>query len=126
MAKNGLATLTDDNQVPIATGATPTPAGTDLCVSHGGVKTAVLAAGAGTVVVKASPGRLCKVVVTAAGTATDNITIYDNASAASGTVLAVIAGGGTVGTVYDLQMPAANGIFASNVASGPAVTISYL
>lgn len=87
--------------------------------------TSAIAAGAGTTVVKASPGRLIKAVITTAGTSTDNITIYDNASAGSGTVLGVIAGGGTVGTMVTFDLPALNGITAVNVASGPAVTIGF-
>ncbi len=139
MAKNGIVTLYDDNGLPLATTLTgknsSLPPYGALCVSDngtpilqtsGGTATTAVAAGAGNTVVKAGAGRLCKVVVTAAGTSTDNLTIYDNASAASGTVLAVIPGGGTVGAVYDLNMPAANGIFAVNVASGPAATVSYV
>lgn len=87
--------------------------------------TTAIAAAAGTTVVKAGPGHLARVVVTAAGTATDNITIYDNASAGSGTVLGVIPGGGTVGAIVSFDLPALNGITAVNVASGPAVTIGY-
>jgi hypothetical protein len=87
--------------------------------------TAPIAAGASTTIVKAGPGRLVRVVVTAAGTSTDNITIYDNAAAGSGTVLGVIPGGGTVGAIISFDLPALNGITAVNVASGPAVTIGY-
>lgn len=138
MAKNGLATLYDDNGLPIAstlTGKSGTSApfaalcvsdnGTPILQTGGGTTTAAIAASAGTTVVKATAGRLCKAVVTTAGTATDNITVYDNATTGSGTILAIIPGGTTVGTVYDLQMPAANGITAVNVASGPAVTLSF-
>lgn len=137
MATNGLATLYDDNGKPIA--STQTGKGNSLygalCVSDngtpvlqttGGTTTVAIAASAGTTVVKASAGRVCKAVVTTAGTASDNITIYDNATTGSGTVLAIVPGGTTVGTVFDLQMPAANGITVVNVASGPAITLSYV
>lgn len=87
--------------------------------------TAPVAAAAGTTIIKASPGHLARVVVTAAGTATDNITIYDNASSGSGTVLGVIPGGGTAGAIVSFDLPALNGITAVNVASGPAVTIGF-
>jgi hypothetical protein len=108
MAKNGIVTPYDDNGYP-------------------GVAafTATVAAGAGTTVIKGAPGRLCRVVVTAGGTASDNITIYDNASAGSGTPLAVIPGGGAAGQIFTLDLPAVNGITAVNVASGPAATIGY-
>jgi hypothetical protein len=137
MATNGLTTPYDDMGHPIA--STLTGKGNALygalCVSDngvpmlstsGGALTAAIAAGASTTAIKAAPGRVCRAVVTTAGTATDNITIYDNASAGSGTILAIIPGGTAVGTVIDIQMPAANGIYAVNVASGPAVTLSYV
>lgn len=108
MALNGIVTEYDDLGFPSSAAFTK-----------------VVAAGAGTTIIKAAPGRLLKAVVTAAGTATDNITIYDNPSAGSGTILAVIPGGGTVGTIYTLDLPAAAGITAVNVASGPGVTLGY-
>jgi hypothetical protein len=137
MAKNGLATLYDDNGVPISSTATVgllkakgnalrvADNGTPILVSTAGSTAVAIAASAGTTVLKAAAGRLCRAVVTTAGTSADNITIYDNATTGSGTVLGVIPGGGTVGTVFDFQMPAVNGITAVNVASGPAATISY-
>lgn len=108
MSKYTLVTLYDDAGFPAAAAFT-----------------APIAAGASTTTLKPSPGRLCRVVVTTAGTSADNITIYDNASAGSGEVLATIPGGGTVGTVYALDVPAVNGITVVNVASGPAVTIGW-
>lgn len=108
MAQNGIVTDYSDNGNPSSA-----------------TRTAAVAAAAGTTVIKASPGRIIRVVVTTAGTATDNITLYDNASAGSGLVLGVIPGGGTVGAIITLDMPAVNGITAVNVASGPAVTVAY-
>lgn len=108
MPMNGVTTRYDDAGYPSA-------------ATH----TAAVAAGAGTTVIKASPGRLLRAVLTTAGTATDNITVVDNASTNSGTVLGVILGGGTVGTVYTFDLPAVNGITAVNVSGGPAATFSY-
>ncbi len=108
MAKNGEITLYDDNGYPEAAAFT-----------------APVAAGAGTTVIKESAGRLCRAVVTTAGTASDNAIIYDNPSAGSGTVLAVIPGGGEVGAIIVLDLPAENGVTAVNVASGPAFTVGY-
>lgn len=137
MATNGLTTLYDDQGKPIA--STQTGKGSALygalCVADngspilftsGGTLTAVIAAGASSAAIKAAPGRVCRAVVTTAGTSTDNITIYDNASAGSGTILGIILGGTAVGTAIDIQMPAANGIWAVNVSGGPAVTLSYV
>lgn len=108
MAKNGIYTPYDDEGFPT-----------------NAVFTTPIAASAATTVVKGSAGRVARVVVTTAGTSTDNATIYDNASAGSGTILAVVAGGGTVGAVTAIDMPAVNGITVVNVASGPAFTVGY-
>jgi hypothetical protein len=88
--------------------------------------TAAIATGAATTVVKAAPGRLLRAIITTAGTSSDNATIYDNASAGSGTILAVIPGGTTLtGAAVVIDLPAANGITVVNVASGPAFTLGY-
>ena len=87
-------------------------------------KTAAIAAGAGTTVVKAAPGRVVNALVTTAGTSTDNATVYDN-TAGSGTILAVILGGTAVGTQITIDMPAWTGITVVNVASGPAFTLGF-
>ena len=72
-------------------------------------------------IVSAVPARLCRVLVTTVlGGA---LTIYDNASAAAGTIIGVVPSGTAAGTVVDFGMPAANGIFAVLATSG-AVTIS--
>ncbi|WP_438489572.1 hypothetical protein [Streptomyces sp. S186] len=107
MPRNPVVTLVDDNSSSI-----------------GGTTTVPVTAGAGTVVVKAAPGRLCRVVVTAAGT-TGAVTFYDNASSATGTVLAVVPGSAAVGALYEVQMPAANGIVVAAAASSVALTVAY-
>jgi len=88
--------------------------------------TAAIATGAATTVVKGASGRLVNAVITSAGSGTDNATIYDNASAGSGKILAVIPGGTTLtGAQIAIDMPAANGITVVNVGSGPAFTLGY-
>ena len=85
----------------------------------------VVAAGVGTTVIKAGPGRLGRVTVTGAAP-TGALTFYDNALTGAGTVLAVIpASGVTSGQSFDIQMPAANGITAVGSAGSAAVTVSY-
>jgi hypothetical protein len=91
----------------------------------GGSRTAVVAAGAGTTVIKPRAGRLCNVVVTTAGTATDDLKIYDNASTGTGTLIAVIPGAATLGTAFVIGMPALNGITAVGVSGSAAVTVSF-
>lgn len=90
----------------------------------GGTTTATVAAGVGTTVVKASLGRLCRVVVTVAGS-TGALTFYDNATTGSGTVLAVVPGSAAVGTAYDVQMPAALGIVAVGATGSVGATVSF-
>ena len=83
----------------------------------------VIATNSGTTVVKASPGRLCIISVT--GTGTGLIVIYDNASAASGTILLAMPASPPLGTIYTVNLPAVNGITVSAPASSPAITIGY-
>ncbi|MBA2285830.1 MAG: hypothetical protein H0W02_10125 [Ktedonobacteraceae bacterium] len=86
---------------------------------------AAVAAGGSTaaVVVKATAGFLSGVLVTANASAV--LTIYDNASAASGTVIGVIPATATAGQYYPLNMPAKVGITAGQVNGSPAVTVAY-
>lgn len=97
-------------------------------VTSGGAATAAVASGTNSdTAVKASPGRLCRITVTAAaGTTTGTTPIYDNASGHTGTVLAVIPNNTAVGTFIDVQMPAAVGITVNGGANSPGMTISYV
>ena len=78
-------------------------------------------------VVKASPGRLLKVIVTTAFASGTGITFYDNASAGSGTVLlTILLAAGLAGAVYTVDLPALNGIFAVNTGlTAGALTVGY-
>jgi len=91
--------------------------------TFGGQFSQAVASGAGTVTLKAAPGRLCRIVITAAGTAA--VSIFDNASAASGTALFISPATTNLGSIIDVQVPAQNGITVSNPASGPNVTVSW-
>lgn len=77
--------------------------------------------------VKASPGRLCSLVITTTGTAaaSSTVNIYDNAAANSGTVIGSIPGNAAAGTRFPFDMPAMNGIWVQGVANGPAFTVGY-
>lgn len=110
MPHNPVVTIVDDNGNTVG--------------STGGTATATVASGAGNTVVKAGPGRLNRVLVTSASP-TGVLTFYDNASTASGTVLAIIPTGVAQGTAYDIQMPAANGIVAAGATGSAAATVSY-
>ena len=91
--------------------------------TYGGRFSQAVASGAGTVTLKAAFGRLCRIVVTVAGTVA--FSVFDNASAASGTVLFTSPTATSIGTIFDVQVPAQNGITVSNPASGPGLTISW-
>jgi len=97
-----------------------------LNVSPGGNFTASVPTGAGNTVVKNSQTRLCKVLVTTAGAGAGSVLIYDNATTNSGTVVGVIPATIAIGAYYTFDLPCANGITVTNVASGPVLTVSYL
>jgi hypothetical protein len=105
--------------------SSPVTATNPLATQGGGAQTGTVASGSGNTVVKGSAGRLCRVLVTTAGTGSGNVLIYDNASTNSGTVIGVVPATVAIGTYYSLDLPAANGIVVANVANGPALTVSY-
>lgn len=77
------------------------------------------------VVVKATSGVLCRITITTLGSSA--ISIFDNAAAASGTVLFTIPANAAVGSIFDIRMPAALGIVvAAQTATTPAFTASFL
>lgn len=96
-----------------------------IAVQQGGLATGTQAANtAANTVIKGSRGILCTAVVTTTGTAA--LSIYDNASTNSGTILLTIPASAAVGSVYSVNMPAANGITSGGVTNCPGVTISYV
>jgi|SRR6478735_2114759 len=95
----------------------------ETLATYGGRFSQAVASGAGTVTLKAAPGRVCRIVVTVGGTVA--FTIFDNASAASGTVLFTSPTATSIGTIFDVQVPAQLGITISNPASGPGITVSW-
>lgn len=90
-----------------------------------GLNTTALASGTGTspVVVKASSGFICSVLVTAAGSA--NLILYDNASAASGTIVGYVPSSATAGQIYQFMFPCANGITAGQSVGSVGGTVSW-
>lgn len=113
-------------QLTNGTAVNPTGPGNDLIVATGGKSTASVPSGAANTVVKASAGRLCRIMITTLGTGTGNVAIYDNATTNSGTIIGQFVNTLAVNTVQEFQMPAANGITVANVASGPVFTVSYV
>ena len=93
-------------------------------VNAGGRASLAIAAGtSANTVVKASPGRLARILVTASGS--NALNIFDNASGPAGTQIALIPANAPVGTLVDCQAPALNGIVAQGNSNNPGVTIFY-
>lgn len=89
--------------------------------------TAAIAIGTTTAagVVKASAGYLSGVLVSAIDSPTADVSIYDNASAASGRVIGFIPSTATAGSFWPFNMPAANGITVGKVNHSHALTVAY-
>lgn len=100
-------------------------------ISGGGISYVVVgqaAIAAGVVVVKASTGRLARVLVTTGTTAAQNITFFDNATAGSGNIIGLVPGGATAGQIFDFGFVANNGITIGQNATLAAgsITISFI
>lgn len=67
-------------------------------------------------VIKAGPGKLCRVVITA--TVTGSLIFNDNAAAAAGNLLWVSPANPTVGQIFDIMIPANLGIFCTPGSAG--------
>jgi hypothetical protein len=96
----------------------------ETLMSQGGQATAQ-ATPTSLTVIKAASGRLCKVLLQTANGA-NAINIFDNASAASGTVIGVIAASAVAGTLIDFAMPAVNGITIAATAAAATITVSFI
>ena|SRR2546427_8641147 len=92
-------------------------------VTAGGKNTVSVTPTANTVI-KATPGRLCKILVTTANS-TNPILIYDNATTNSGTIIGVVPASAAIGAVVDMQSPASNGITIAGTASAGTLTVSW-
>jgi hypothetical protein len=85
-------------------------------------ETLAIAAGATTTVIRNGAGRLRKIIATAAGTA--STTFYDDPAAAQGTVLFVTPVAPALGQTFDVNLPAAKGIYAVGIAGSAPLTVS--
>jgi hypothetical protein len=95
----------------------------EAAVTIGGLQTTQVTPTSLTVI-KSTPGRLAKILCSTAN-ATNAINIYDNATTNSGTIIGVIPTTATIGQIFDLQMPAANGITIAATASAGTITVSW-
>ncbi len=97
--------------------------------SAGGQLSKALVAVAGTsggnVICTAVPGRMCKIVVTSAGTGA-SLTFYDSATTNAGTVVYVTAATTqTLGTVTDINIPLANGLVVNGTTGTPGLLVTF-
>ena len=97
---------------------------TPINVNQGGDTTFLLAAGgSGPTVIFAGRCRLAVVLITALGTA--GLNFYDNASAASGTIVGAIPASAAVGSLYIFPFLCVNGLTAGTGNNTPACTVGY-
>ena len=73
---------------------------------------------------KTAAGVLGKVILITVNGAS-SVSIFDNASAASGTVLFTIPASATAGSIYDLGIPVLNGITVQGNATAAGMTITF-
>lgn len=92
--------------------------------SVAGTNATSIAAGVATdTVIKPQPGRLCRILVTTTGTAA--VSIFDNASGHTGTIIGAVAANAVAGTMVEAQAPAVNGITVQGNVSNPAITVIW-
>lgn len=84
----------------------------------------IVPAGTGTTptVLKAAAGTLVRVIMTATGTA---LTFYDNASSASGNAIFTTPATVTVGQVFELKIPASNGLTVSQASGSQGCNVLW-
>ena len=101
----------------------------ELAISYGGAQSSLNITAAA--VVKATAGRLFKIVVIAPGTTSGSLTINDasttGAASATNTIFSALYSALTAGQVINLDWPCANGITISAVpgAGSPIFAVSY-
>lgn len=111
--------LSDGNTAALQLG----PSG-ELRTTDGGRATvAVPAATVANTIVKTSPGRIGRILITAVGTTA--VVCYDNASVASGTIVAEVAASTAIGTIEDFSLPVSNGITCAGASTAPGYTLSF-
>lgn len=88
-----------------------------------GTTTTAVGISASDQIVKGSAGRLCRILVTTSGTGAT--LIYDNASGHTGTVIGAAVASAAVGTLYECQAPAVNGIVVAGNANNSAITVIW-
>src|SRR2546430_17542341 len=83
--------------------------------------TTAIAAGVSAAALLTGPGRLRKIICTAAGTASNSF--FDDPGAPQGTLLFVTHVAPALGQVFDLNVPAPKGLWAAGIAGSAAHTV---
>lgn len=118
----GDAAVQGGTQTTDASGNIYAPEVVDL--SSTGEQTLSIVAGKTTdTVVKATPGRLGRILVWATGT--NAMMIWDNATGHTGTIIGAVPASAPLGPV-ESGFPASNGITVQGNAANPGVTISFV
>lgn len=89
----------------------------------GTTTTAIAAGTTGDTIIKSSAGRLCRVLVNSTGTAA--VSIFDNATTHTGTIIGAVPSGAALGTLIECDAPAVNGIVVQGAAGNPALTVIW-
>jgi hypothetical protein len=89
----------------------------------GGMEVAVAQAKATDTVLSAGPARLCRVLITATGTAPTQF--FDNATVGSGNVIGIIPTATAVGTELVFDMPCNLGLTVKVLATNHGFTVSF-
>lgn len=116
-----------EQTVTIGNGASNVAAvdvGGNVGISDGGTATTKVAASVATdTIIKGTPGRLGRVLITTLGS--NALVIWDSATGHTGTIIGYIAASAVAGTTASFQMPAAIGITVQGNGSNPAFTVSW-
>jgi len=96
--------------------------GNEALTSDGGSNTFTIPAGAGITKLFVGRGRLCRILVTTAGSAASQF--FDDPGIAQGTIVGVVPAAAPVGMQPPIDMPFVNGLVCVNPSGGPAMTVS--
>lgn len=80
-------------------------------------------------VIKATPGRACRLIVQtapSAGSITINDTTTTGAAAAANQIFTIAFGSAPAGSIFNLDFPCTSGIVISSVGTGGVVAFSYV
>lgn len=89
----------------------------------GGQYNAAVTSGSSETLVYTGAGRLCKITIITAGTA--SISIYDGTQSTGGVLLYTSITNDVLGTIKDIQAPITTGIVVKGTTGGGGVCVTY-